>query len=355
MRKYSVDIKTIVIFICVLLKYLIEYKVNTYILYSVVLIILFFQFLRIINTLKGRSIIGKTFAFLVLSTISVIVYKDVNLLITFILALTLINCDVKEFVKKFMISSSIMYVVTIILYFLGILNDNYLIRMTSGGYIIRHSLGFTHPNSIFMYFIPIVLCAYLLEDKKKRFYITFSILSLILYKLSLSRTGIYCIAILFILDLFKDKINYKKIISWLPLLFFGASYFLAIKYGDTKNNSINVLLSNRPYLWNRIIESANMFTIFGSNVLSKVYLDNFYLAMVYRCGLYSTLLYYLILIMGIKNINNSKVYVSILIFMIYGLAESNTLIGSINFTLAFLLYSIIHDKFEFGGIANDTD
>ena len=227
MRKYSVDIKTIVIFICVLLKYLIEYKVNTYILYSVVLIILFFQFLRIINTLKGRSIIGKTFAFLVLSTISVIVYKDVNLLITFILALTLINCDVKEFVKKFMISSSIMYVVTIILYFLGILNDNYLIRMTSGGYITRHSLGFTHPNSIFMYFIPIVLCAYLLEDKKKRFYITFSILSLILYKLSLSRTGIYCIAILFILDLFKDKINYKKIISWLPLLFFRSIIFFS--------------------------------------------------------------------------------------------------------------------------------
>ena len=355
MRKYSLDIKTIVIFICVLLKYLIEYKVNTYILYSAVLIILFFQFLRILEALKGRKVITKTFVFFILSTISVIVYKDVNLLITFILALTLINCDIKEFLKKFMISSSIMYIVTITLYFLGILNDNYLIRITSDGYIIRHSLGFTHPNSVFMFYIPIVLCAYLLDDKKKRFYVIFSFVSLILYKLSLSRTGIYCIVILFVLDFFKDKINYKKIISWLPLLFFGASYFLATKYGVTKNNEINILLSNRPYLWNIIIENANMFTIFGSNVLNEVYLDNFYLALVYRCGLYSALLYYFILIIGIKNINNNKVYVSILIFMIYGLAESNTLIGSINFTLAFLLYSIIHNKFEFGGQLNDKE
>ena len=77
--------------------------------------------------------------------------------------------------------------------------------------------------------------------------------------------------------------------------------------------------------------------------------------MVYRCGLFSALLYYFILIKGIKNINNSKIYVSILIFMIYGLAESNTLIGSINFTLVFLLYSIIYNKFEFGGKLNDTE
>ncbi len=353
MRKVSLDIKTIIIFICVLLKYLIEYKINTYILYSVVLIILFFQFLRIIKSLKNKNEVAKAFFFFILSTISVIVYKDVNLLITYILALVLIGCDVKQFIKKFMISSSIMYVITIILYFLGILNDNYLIRITSTGYIVRHSLGFTHPNSIFMFYIPIVLCAYLLETNRKKFYFIFILLSLLLYNLSLSRTGIYCIVILFILDILKEKINYKKIISWLPLIFFVLSYFIATRFGVSKTDSINVLLSNRPYLWNSIIENASMFTLFGSNVLSEVYLDNFYLAMVYRCGIYSALLYYAILAFGIKNINDSKIFVSILIFMIYGLAESNTLIGSINFTLAILLYSIIHGKFEYGGTIND--
>ena len=103
MRKVSLDIKTIIIFICVLLKYLIEYKINTYILYSVVLIILFFQFLRIIKSLKNKNEVAKAFFFFILSTISVIVYKDVNLLITYILALVLIGCDVKQFIKKFMI------------------------------------------------------------------------------------------------------------------------------------------------------------------------------------------------------------------------------------------------------------
>lgn len=354
MKKYSIDIKTIIIFSCVLLKYLIEYKIETQILYFLVLIISLLQLIRMFYVLKGTTIIIKTFVIFIFSAISVIVYKDVNLLITFILALTLINCDFKDFLKKFMVSSLIMYITTITLYFVGILPDNYLIRVTSNGEIIRHSLGFSHPNSIFMYYIPIVLCAYLLDDKKKRFYIIFSILSLILYLLSLSRSGIICIIILFVLDLFKNKINYKKIICWLPLLFFGASYFLAIKYGGTKDNVINVLLSNRPYLWNKIIESVDMFTFFGSDMLNEVYLDNFYLAMMYRCGLYLMFLYYIILIFGIKHISNNKIYVSILIFMIYGLVESNTIIGSINFTLAFLLYSIICNKFDFGGFINDT-
>lgn len=353
MSKKSLDIKTIIIFICVLLKYLIEYKVNKYVLYSAILVILFFQFLRILKKLESKKIIVKMFIFLLFSAISVVIYKDANLLITFILALILMDCDIKDFIRKFMISSSIMYVITICLYFFGILNDNSLIRTTSDSYIIRHSLGFTHPNSVFMFYIPIVLSAYLLKNNRKKFYIFFSLLSLILYKLSLSRTGIYCIIILFALDIFKEKINYKKMIGWLPLIFFGISYLVAIKFGVSKMDGVNVLLSSRPYLWNQIIESSNMFTIFGSNALADLHLDNFYLAMVYRCGLYLTLLYYFILIYGIKNISDKKVQVSILVFMVYGLAESNTLIGSINFTLALLVYSIIENKFNFGGEVND--
>lgn len=353
MKRVLLDIKKIIIFVCVLLKYLIEYGVNTYILYSVVIVILFFEFLRVFKILKGNKKIVKSFVFLILVVISVVVYKDINLLITFALALTLVNSDIKDFLKNFMISSSTMYIITICLYFLGILKDNSLIRISSNGYITRHSLGFSHPNCVFMFYIPIVLCAYILEENKKKFYIIFSVLSIILYKLSLSRTGIYCIGMLFILDLIKEKVDCKKIIGFLPLIFFGISYFVAVKYGTYKDNAINILLSNRLYAWNRIIENANMFTIFGSNVLEKVYLDNFYLALVYRCGFYSTLLYYFILIFGVKNIDDKKVHISIIVFMIYGLAESNTLIGSINFTLAFLLYSIIQGKFELGGESSD--
>ena len=355
MKKVSLNIKTIIIFVCVLLKYLIEYGVNTYILYSAVIAILFFEFLRTFKSLKGSKKIVKSFIFFILATVSVIAYKDINLLITFALALTLVNDDIKDFLKKFMISSSIMYIATICLYFFGILKDNSLIRMSSNGYIIRHSFGFTHPNGIFMFYIPILLSAYLLEDNKKKFYIIFSALSIILYKISLSRTGIYCVIILFVLDIIKEKIDYKKIIGFLPLIFLGLSYFIATKYGISRSNNINILLSGRPYLWNRIIQNANMFTMFGSNVLKDLYLDNFYLAMIYRCGLYSSLLYYYILVFGVRNIDNKKVLVSIMIFMIYGLAESNTLIGSINFTLALLVYSIIQGKFEIGGKVSDKE
>ena len=49
MKKVSLNIKTIIIFVCVLLKYLIEYGVNTYILYSAVIAILFFEFLTVVS------------------------------------------------------------------------------------------------------------------------------------------------------------------------------------------------------------------------------------------------------------------------------------------------------------------
>lgn len=353
MDKISLNLNSFIIFMCVLLKYLIEYSIDMYILYFLLFIILIFQFLRILKEFSNGSVIFKSFIFLILSIISVIVYKDVNLLITFVLAISLIKCDIKKFLKIFLVSSIIMFCFTIFLYFLGVLEDNFLLRMTSNGYVIRHSLGFTHPNSIFLFFIPIVLCAYLLFNNKKIFYLLFLVLSLVLYSLSLSRTGFYCIILLFILDSFKDKINYKKFICWLPFIFFMASYYFAIKYGISKSNSVNIFFSNRLYLWNKIIQNASMFTLFGSNVLLDLYLDNFYLAMVYRCGLYFVFLYYYMLIFGIKNIKNKKILVSILIFMIYGLAESNTLIGSVNFTLAFLLGSILQNDYEFGGNIDD--
>ena len=71
MKKISFDIKTVIIFICVLLKYLIEYKINSYILYSAVLVILFFQLLITIKSMKGRKKIVKAFIFCILSIISV--------------------------------------------------------------------------------------------------------------------------------------------------------------------------------------------------------------------------------------------------------------------------------------------
>ncbi len=347
MNKTTIDLKSIIIFLCVLFKYLIEYKINTYVLYAIVLIILYFILIRSLLNLTDRKKILLISIFLCVTILNVIIYKDVNLLITLILAMTLINSNFYDFLRKFMISSSVMFIITICLYYLGFLNDNYLIRMTTSGYAIRHSLGFTHPNSVFMYFLPIVLCNYILIEDKKKFYIVFLTLSFILYYISLSRTGIYCVILLFILDKMKNKINMKTIIRYLPIILFFASYLIAIKFGNARNNHINILLSDRPYLWNQIISNLKIFTPFGTNALTEVNLDNFYLSIVYRNGLFNTLIYYFILFFGMKNIRNKKVCVSIIVFMFYGIAESNTIIGSINFTLAILLYSILNREFKY--------
>ena len=241
--------------------------------------------------------IRKIIIFAVFTCVYVIAYKDVNLVITFLFALLLLKMDFKEFLKKYSIASIVMYVATIILYLIGILKDNALIRYTENGISYRHSLGFTSPNSVFLFFLPIVLSQYILFKNKNKFFFVFGGISIVLYGLSLSRTGMYCIVLLFIIDKILRKINLefiKKIMPIFPLILFISSVLIAIYFGESKHNEFSILLSNRPYLWKQIITNCDIFTLFGSKTQLDVLLDNFYLAIVYRLGLFSVITYYYI-------------------------------------------------------------
>lgn len=344
MSKIKINIYYILIFFLIFFKYLINYGANNVILYSILLIVSVALFLSFVNK-EGinKKEFHRIILFFVLTIIYVFVYKDVNLLISFIFALSYPKGNEKNFLKVFLISSTVLYFATILLSVLGILSNKTMIRITTNGIRNRYALGFTHPNEVFLYFLPIALSLLCIIKKKKKGLIIILITSSILYLLCQSRTGFFSLSFMYILYILDEKqlIKLSRIIPILLLIF---SFLFAYYYGNDMNNNLNSLLSGRPYFWNIIVKNSSPFTIFGINKLEDVYLDSFYLSIIYRLGIFGTFIYTYIYYKGIKKIRDKNILIACIIFAIYGFTEGNTIIGSINFTLAILINNIIFEK-----------
>lgn len=346
MDKIKINIYNILIFFLVLFKYLINYGASSTILYAILLIVSVVLLISFINKKElQKNEFKKLIVIFAFILIYVFIYKDVNLLISFILALSYPKGDEKKFLKVFFISSIIMYLSTIVMAKFGIISSKSMIRNTAEGIKYRYSLGFSHPNEVFLYFLPIaisMLC--IIKNKKKGLLITF-IISTILYGICQSRTGYISLCSVYILYLLKEK-QIIKIAKIMPIILVILSFVLAKYYGNTLTNIVSSTLSGRPYFWNVIISNSSPFTLFGINKLEDVFLDSFYLSIIYRLGIFGFFIYTFIYYYGINKIKDKNLLIACIVFAIYGFSEGNTIIGSINFTIAVLINRIIFYKGE---------
>ena len=257
----------ITIFLCILLKYLISYSVSMKYLYVLLVVIIFFSIATIIN----KKIYKKEFFFIIIfmffALYFVIFYQDVNFFISVCLAILFLKKDIKTCVKTFLYSSIILFCMTILLNKANILQSNNMIRNTSNGIVIRHSLGFSHPNEVFLFFLPIALSLYYIYEKRS-VYMIIIFASCILYFLSYSRTGIIAIIILLLLNILiknkkyriQDKIS--RVMPYVMLFFTVFSIFVAIRFGNDNNNIISKVFSGRPYYYNYYIKNDFLFSFF---------------------------------------------------------------------------------------------
>lgn len=341
----------ILVFLCILFKYLIVYGVSQTILYMYMMIVAVIIMIDIINKKFSRNEFLKIMFFLGISAYFVVIYQDVNFLISFLLAMLCIRRNDNSFVKMFFISSVFMYILTIILNNFGVLESHNIYRMSENELILRNSLGFSHPNEVFLFFIPIALAGYYLYSDKIIYYIILIVTSSILYQISDSRTGFIVIICIIIFQLFSKKVvrfKLNKILPYVILILTILSIWLAKTYGNDLENNISDMFSGRPYYWNYYLENGKMFTILGKNQIEDVYLDNFYLYMLVELGIVGYMIYYMIYYNGFKKIYmNNKMVVIIITFLIYGISETNVIIGSINFLFAIILKElIVENKIE---------
>lgn len=339
-------LEIIIIFFSILFKYLLSYGISKNLLYLFIGFICLLIALDIKNIKITKKEFGKILIFLIISMYFVIMQQDVNFLISLIFSIIIMKKNNHDFIKIFFISSIILYIVTIILYLLNILPDANMIRYVDGVIQRRYSLGFSHPNEVFLFYLPIVLSGYYLFHHKKLYYIIIILISFILYKLSLCRTGFYTVIIFLILVKIYPQKTIKKSKSYLLknifLIFTVFSILIAYLYGNDLTNNISRLLSGRPFYWNYYITHNKMFTIFGNNKTEGYYLDNFYIYLLVQLGIIGTYIYYKINKISISKLSQDRIFIIILLtFLIYGFTEANVIIGSINFIFAIQIKTIL--------------
>ena len=339
------QLEKIVIFLAILFKYLLNAGIPQNYLYILIIVMMVLTLLSLYNKKMSKHQLLKCLFFLLISSYFVIVNKDVNFLISFLLALVCYTKDENQFIKVFFISSLILYISTIVLGSLNVLESHNLYRFTDDEVKIRYSLGFIHPNTVFLFFLPIAFAGYYLYGEKLTYKIILLISSFILYILSGSRTGFIIVLLLLVLNIIiqkKNVLKFKKILPYLFIAFTVLSIFIGIKYGNDTNNVITKALSNRPYFWNLYIENNLMFSLIGNQEIEGYFIDNFYILLLVGYGIIGYLIYMYLYYKSLKIMKpNKKIIIIIFLFLIYGLFESNTIIASIQFIFALQLKELI--------------
>ena len=151
-------VNTLIIFLTVLFKYSQLYIGSTINIVSI--IILGIIVINIIATIKNKKIENAK-AFTILSIVSIgvmIITKDPNYILPLLVAITLQNEKMDNVVKKFLISSIIMFIVTIVMSQLGIIeNENWYKKDEKNNILIRYTLGFGNPNTLFLFIFGILI------------------------------------------------------------------------------------------------------------------------------------------------------------------------------------------------------
>ncbi len=327
----------IIIFLALLFKYMvmwdfIDKSASAYILVIAVI----YSIIIIFNNKIYKCQLKR---FVMLGLCSVWIYYTsgaIDFIISFLFAISF--CNIKDgdykYIRYFAISSIILFVTTLFLNYVGVLKQAYSQRIINGEYVIRNNLGFAHVNSVFLYFIPIVLALKLTNSKAsdKLFKIAVLVCSVIIYYYTKCRTGMLVIVLIYIIDMLKVYFKNSKVkfvIKYEFIIFTIMSIVMALYFTNT---FINVLLSNRPFYWSKAMEVIG-FSVLGRDPIKTIPLDNMYITYLINYGYISYFIYAVIYVkIGKKICNNNLLIIVFTIFNIYGLFE-NAFVYCNNFTL----------------------
>lgn len=277
---------------------------------------------------------------------STVIVGEVDFLIPVLVAISFIKTDSKKILKSFLKISIVLYLMVLILYFLGIAQNKGLIRIQNENIKNRNSLGFSHVNQTFLFFLPIQLCIYLLYSKRKVLVNSVILIcSTVLFFLTDCRTGYFCTIIFFIIynvPIIIENRIYNVVGKIIFIIFTVVSIFVASKYGEDGSNKINNILSLRPYYIHEYLEQDTLITIKGNHFNKNIPLDNLYVYLLEEKGIVLYFIYAYIYIYSFESLKNSLKYKTVVtIFLIYGLFEAYIIWSAINFILVLQLKNII--------------
>ncbi|NTR54817.1 hypothetical protein HQ956_09875 [Enterococcus faecium] len=228
---------------------------------------------------------------------------------------------------------------------LGILSDIVLVR-TNGG--VRHSLGFSHPNTLGILFCMIGLNLIIIFWHYKTHGLMLAVLALSIINnlITDSRTSVIIMMLAIVLiPIFKflDQKKYftkiRGLLIGLPIFLCGLSYLIVARI--TAQNPlfsvINSMTSSRLYYYKNVYSNYGL-SLFGQNIpvlsesyvkqyfLKQQFLDSTYLSLIIRYGIFLFFIFsYYVgrLISNIIKQNNIQVLLVIILFLLLGITENN--------------------------------
>lgn len=267
------------------------------------------------------------------------------------LAIFIPGLDLKRIIQIYGVVAAIFFLITLSAYNSYQLADFEVIRSATG--VVRHSLGFTHPNVVPVMLLPVVVGISITLEKRY-----FRLLSIIvtavaanwLNEVTGSRAGVYTLVLMSVLSFiptihFKEKI--KKILGYLPIVFFFFSVSSAFLL---KDSIINDLLSNRLILWYLYLRSS--VPVIGNGDIGKISfadlsgtlaLDNVYVFTLKYYGIIFTAIILLALCLLMRKLLFKQQQLLIIFFicyLIYGCFESRLFDSPINAFVPFSLASL---------------
>lgn len=346
----------IILFIFIMYRYILMwFRINNTLTDSLIISITLLSLILLL----GKKIEKNEMNFILFMTFFIIISyihgRTIDIIISLIIAIFYMNVEnsIDNFIKDFTRASMLFYIVTLFLNRTGIIQQVASSRYINGIVDSRNSLGFIHVNATFMYFIPIFLGILYINrsnsQKKKIFtLIILDIASMILYSLSLCRTGIIIVCIINLILVFKKYIFNNKFCDfllkyayiYLPLLLIIGYRFAA---NDFSNHSINKLLSFRPYYITQALNKYK-FNVFGNDIASNFIIDCSYIKILLNFGCLSYIIFSYINIKSYDLLkNNFYLKLTYLSFIIYQIFENNYLYQT-NFLLIIQLLILMKSR-----------
>lgn len=343
----------LLIFLIVLYKNIMYWPmVTSKFLYALIIIIAITAFLSFGN----KKIKKKHFLYMLLLamflTFAVVHSESANLLFPILILFSFYNVkdSYRNIAKYYFYALLFCFIMTIFLNLIGVLPSYNITRF----FVVRYSLGYIHPNFVYLYFFFICISGYYAFNNSKAFLLSTIPFALILYKLSLTRTGIACYSILLILAFIYNKIDVYKLAKITKYLFFLLTIITIVSVKLYDNNilsQIDLLFSGRLSNYSYFIKNGLLTSPIGHiSFNTSIYtIDNFFLVLFYDYGYIGYIIYSILNFISIKkNSNDKKFIICMFVFLVYGICDSNTIVTSINFLIPLQLL-ILFDKKQ-GGV-----
>ena len=311
------------------------------------LIVLNTAFISCELTVKDMLLIALCGAVIILSARG---SRDTMLLTTFIVVVGSRLIPLKNIARTFLYVYIFILIGTVALYLTGVIDEYTMVR---GNGMIRHSLGFIHPNMLGLCILVIQLSFLMAFSGRIRpwgFLILSAALAFFVYRVPNSRASLVCI----VLGAFVPFIGGWKALrsraaavaaSLIPWVIGAVSIVFTVIYdqNDSVMSLINRLSTGRINLAHMMYQGAGYGGLFGSDrylSLPDVYIDNAYCRLFLFFGIAAMILFLAWCSFGIYRnmLGGSPAAALVLIVMaVYGFFELHTLFAVFNPGLAAVL------------------